>query len=103
MQKEDKHYQFLYYGGRLLTQYLAEEETELIGIITTNRNAAIVMDSDKRNQVAHFNSTKKRIIDEFAKLNIFCWVTKGTEIENYISREAIELMTNKKIEAMRKI
>ncbi|MBD5453294.1 MAG: ATP-binding protein, partial [Lachnospiraceae bacterium] len=45
--EEGKHYQFLYYGGRLLSQYSAEEETDLISIITTNRNAAIVMDSDK--------------------------------------------------------
>lgn len=95
--QEGKHYQFLYYGGRLLSQYSAEEETDLISIITTNRNAAIIMDSDKRNQATPLNSTKKRIIQEFDKLSMFCWVTKGKEIENYIPREAIELMLGKKI------
>lgn len=95
--EEGKHYQFLYYGGRLLSQYSAEEETDLISIITTNRNAAIVIDSDKRNQATPLNSTKKRIIEEFDKLGMFCWVTKGKEIENYISKESLELMLGKKI------
>lgn len=96
--EEGKHYQFLYYGGRLLSQYSAEEETDLISIITTNRNAAIVIDSDKRYKAAPLNSTKKRIINEFNKLEMFCWVTKGKEIENYISKEAIKSMLGKEIE-----
>lgn len=95
--EEGKHYQFLYYGGRLLSQYSAEEETDLISIITTNRNAAIVMDSDKRNQAAPLNDTKKRIIEEFDKLSMFHWVTKGKEIENYIPKEAIERRFKKAI------
>ena len=95
--EEGKHYQFLYYGGKLLSHYSADEETELIGIITTNRNAAIVIDSDKRNQTASLNNTKKRIIDEFKKLDMFCWITKGKEIENYLPREAIESMIGENI------
>ncbi|MBO5907135.1 MAG: AAA family ATPase [Clostridia bacterium] len=89
---EGRHYQFLYYGGRLLSQYSAKEETDLINIITTNRNAAIVIDSDKRNRSAKLNDTKKRIIDEFNNLGMFHWVTKGKEIENYIPKNAIETM-----------
>lgn len=95
--EEGKHYQFLYYGGRLLSQYSAKEETDLISIITTNRNAAIVMDSDKRNQAAQLNDTKKRIIEEFDKLSMFHWITKGKEIENYIPKEAVELRFKKAI------
>ncbi len=95
--EEGKHYQFLYYGERLLSQYSAEEETDLISIITTNRNAAIVIDSDKRYQAAPLNDTKKRIIEEFDKLDMFCWVTKGKEIENYIPKDAIESMAGKVI------
>lgn len=95
--EEGKHYQFLYYGGRLLSQYSAKEETDLISIITTNRNAAIVMDSDKRNQAAPLNDTKRRIIEEFDKLSMFHWVTKGKEIENYIPKEAVELRFKKAI------
>ena len=87
---EGVHYQFLYYGGSLLSQYSAEEVTELISVIKTNRNAVIVMDSDKRNRNARLNDTKKRIIAEFDALGMMSWVTKGKEIENYIPKTAIE-------------
>ena len=90
--EEGKHYQFLYYGGRLLSQYSAKEETDLINIITTNRNAAIVMDSDKRHRSTPINATKKRIINEFDNLSMFHWVTKGKEIENYLPKQALETM-----------
>lgn len=90
--EEGKHYQFLYYGGRLLSQYSAKEETDLINIITTNRNAAIIIDSDKRYRSDHINDTKKRIVNEFDSLGMFHWVTKGKEIENYLPQEAVEAM-----------
>lgn len=87
--KEGQHYQFLYYGGRLLAQYALQEQTELISILTTNRNAAILIDSDKKKQQESINATKKRIVDEFEQLHMFSWVTKGKEIENYITAETI--------------
>ena len=96
--EEGKHYQFLYYGGRLLSQYSAKEETDLINIITTNRNASIVIDSDKRYGSAKLNDTKKRILSEFERLEMFHWVTKGKEIENYIPKQAIEAMLNTSIQ-----
>lgn len=89
---EGKHYQFLYYGGRLLSQYSAKEETDLINIITTNRNAAIVIDSDKRYQADKINDTKRRIANEFDRLGMFHWITKGKEIENYLPKESVESM-----------
>lgn len=43
--EEGRDYQFLYYGGRLLSHYTAEQDCEdLISILLTNRNAAIVID-----------------------------------------------------------
>lgn len=90
--EEGKDYQFLYYGGRLLSQYSAQEETELISIITTNRNAAIVIDSDKHRGNESINDTKKRIVQEFKELNMFSWITKGKEIENYLPKSALETM-----------
>lgn len=95
--EEGKHYQFLYYGGRLLAQYSAKEVTDLINIITTNRNAAIVIDSDKTSKSIKINDTKKRIVAEFEDLSMFHWVTRGKEIENYLPKEAIEAMFNVKI------
>ena len=97
--EEGKHYQFLYYGGRLLSQYSAKEETDLINIISTNRNAAIVIDSDKRSRSASLNNTKKRIMDEFDRLGMFYWVTKGKEIENYLPKEAVEAMLDIALES----
>lgn len=95
--EEGKHFQFLYYGGRLLSHYSAQEETELINIITTNRNAAIVMDSDKRYPGEAVNDTKIRIKEEFNNLGMFSWITKGKEIENYIPKESIEAMLKTEI------
>ncbi len=91
--KEGIHFQFMYYGGRLLAHYEAADfdaKTDgLINILTTNRHAAIVIDSDKTNKNARINETKKRIKIEFEKLDSFCWITKGKEIENYVSVEAV--------------
>ena len=42
---EDRDYQFLYYGGRLLSHYTAEQDRkDLINVLLTNRNAIIVID-----------------------------------------------------------
>lgn len=90
--REGIDYQFLYYGGRLLSHYSADEiqeDSDLIGILTTNRNSAIVIDSDKTSQSKPINDTKKRIQAEFDRLNLFCWITKGKEIENYVPCQAI--------------
>lgn len=92
--EEGKNYQFLYYGGKLLSQYSAKEETDLISIITTNRNATIVMDSDKKYRSDKINETKKRIMEEFDNLGMTYWVTKGKEIENYLPKQALENMLN---------
>ncbi len=90
---EGQHFQFMYYGGRLLSHYEAEEREDktegLINILTTNRHAAIIMDSDKKVDRGHINETKRRIRDEFKDKGYFCWITKGKEIENYVASEAV--------------
>ena len=88
--KENEHYQFAYYGGRLLSHYTgATEENDLIKILLTNRNSAIVIDSDKRNRQSTINETKRRVQGEFDTNKLFCWITKGKEIENYITCRTI--------------
>ena len=88
--KENEHYQFAYYGGRLLSHYTgATEENDLIKILLTNRNSAIVIDSDKQNRQSTINETKRRIQGEFDTNKLFCWITKGKEIENYITCRTI--------------
>lgn len=86
---EGTDYQFMYYGGRLLSHYSVEQTEDLINILITNRNAAIIMDSDKRYKQDSVNDTKKRIIQEFTEHKMFAWLTKGKEIENYIPVNAI--------------
>lgn len=87
---EGSHYQFLYYGGKNLSHFTADDNLDdLISILKTNQNAAIVIDSDKRNNNARINATKSRIRKEFEEMNGFCWITKGKEIENYISTESL--------------
>ena len=88
---EGSDYQFLYYGGKTLSHYTTDEGlTDLIDILTTNRNAAIVIDSDKTAEGKRINRTKTRIKTEFATIGGFCWITKGKEIENYISTEDLQ-------------
>lgn len=96
--KEGNDYQFLYYGGRLLSHYSTDtEEDELINILTTNRHAAIIIDSDKRSPQARINATKKRIEKEFKEKSLFCWITQGKEIENYLKAESISKALAKEV------
>lgn len=94
---EGADYQFLYYGGRLLSHYTTEETEDLINILSTNINAAIVIDSDKRSKQGHINDTKKRIQKEFEEKGMLCWITEGKEIENYLPYGAINLAYSSKL------
>ncbi len=96
---EGSDYQFLYYGGRLLSHYTTEGIEDLINILSTNRNAAIVIDSDKRSKQGHINDTKKRIKKEFEEKEMLCWITKGKEIENYLPFGAINSAYSSKLNA----
>ena len=85
---EGSHYQCVFYGGRLLSHLSADEgdgdSAEGISILRVNRNAAVVIDSDKRDAHDALNSTKKRIIEEIAEIGGVSWVTAGREIENCV-------------------
>lgn len=81
---ENVHYQYAYYGGRLLAHYTAKEEDSLIRILSINQHSALFMDSDKNNADDAINSTKTRILSEMGDGAHPAFVTKGREIENYI-------------------
>ncbi|WP_170330207.1 ATP-dependent nuclease [Ruegeria arenilitoris] len=91
---EGSHYSFMYYGGKILSHFEAVAPTEvsnLISMVTLNRNIAIVMDSDrKRNSNSNrkpptrLNKTKQRLRKEVADRGGFSWITAGKEIENYV-------------------
>ena len=92
--KEGVHYQCVFYGGRLLSHLSAAdpdvEVGEVVKILSVNRNAILLMDSDKRNQQAPLNTTKRRLLNELEGLGALSWVTKGKEIENYIPLDALK-------------
>lgn len=98
---EGSHYQFLYYGGKTLSHFTVDDKLDdLISILKTNKNAAIVIDSDKRQENARINSTKARIRKEFDAIGGFCWITKGKEIENYIPTQALRAMYGESLPAL---
>lgn len=91
--KEGIHYQCVFYGGRLLAHLTAlneetEEEKE-VNILKVNRNAIILMDSDKSTEKEKLNATKNRLIAEISSVGGYSWVTSGREIENYLSMESL--------------
>lgn len=92
---EGKDYQCVFYGGRLLSNLSLEDENELVNLMSVNRNAIIVLDSDKKGNNTPLNKTKKRIIEEAKKQEILVWVTKGREIENYIPELLVKKKYNK--------
>lgn len=86
--KEGSHYQCVFYGGRLLAHLSAGTEGDLepegVSILRVNRNAAVLIDSDKRTADTEINSTKKRVCQEIEDVGGYAWVTDGREIENYL-------------------
>lgn len=99
--KEGAHYQCVFYGGCLLSHLSAEppdnREEDPINILLTNRNAIIIMDSDKLNESQEINDTKKRIRKEISDVGGFCWITQGKEIEHYIPKSVLSSYYNMEI------
>lgn len=85
--REGLEYSIMFYGGRLLNHLSVDDQAvkDFISLSRMNRNVALIMDSDKRYPRQPLNETKKRIIEEFANISGVCWVTKGRQIENYVS------------------
>ncbi len=89
--EEGLDYQFLYYGGTLLSHYTANVEEKkntdsLIEMLKINRHSYVVMDSDKKSSEDQLKDRVKRIQKEFSNAH---WVTAGKEIENYLPTEAL--------------
>jgi putative ATP-dependent endonuclease of OLD family len=85
---EGIHYSIMFYGGRLLSHLTLEDDNnELIRLLRINRNAIVVIDRDGINSKTKINATKKRIQEETSEGN--CWITKGREIENYLSEDNV--------------
>ena len=87
---EGLHFSIMFYGGRLLSHLSFEMDeviSDLIPLLKLNRNAFVLMDRDGFSSKTKLNSTKRRIKDEIGERK--SWVTKGREIENYLTPKAV--------------
>ncbi len=94
---EGYHYSIMFYGGRLLSNLSFDFEfinDELIPLLRLNTNSFVVMDRDGKSNTSKLNDTKKRIQNEIGNDNI--WITKGREIENYLTDNTIMNWLNEK-------
>lgn len=94
--REGTHYQCVFYGGSLLAHLSADPpggksggEGDPVEILRVNRNALMLMDSDRSSPSVGVNSTKQRLLDEMGVIGGFVWVTEGKEIENYLAAESV--------------
>lgn len=95
--REGAHYQCVFYGGRLLAHLTASSPDEIesaISILRVNRNAIIVIDSDRTRNRTEINETKKRLQQEVQSGEGFAWITEGREIENYIPNIVLDRVLN---------
>jgi len=94
---EGVHYSVMFYGGKLSSHVsgldsdeLAEQVDDFISLRKLNRNAVILIDSDREAPGSAINATKKRLQREFNSGPGFAWITNGREVENYIDPDHIE-------------
>jgi predicted ATP-dependent endonuclease of OLD family len=85
---EGLHYLIVFYGGKLLSNLKFDfYENDLIPLLKVNKNSAVMIDRDGSKIDPRLNKTKLRIQKEIGECN--CWITKGREIENYLSNKTI--------------
>lgn len=88
--KEGFHYSIMFYGGKLLSHLSGGEELvneEFIDLLKINKNAFVLIDSDRIGKRTTINSTKRRLQSEIGESN--CWITIGKEIENYLTGKTV--------------
>lgn len=94
--KEGLHYVIMFYGGRLLSNLSFDFEwlkKEVIPLLKINSNAYVIIDRDGKTVNTKLNGTKIRIQAEIGENR--CWITKGREIENYLSDKTLSTWLNK--------
>lgn len=91
--KKGAHYQCVFYGGRLLAHLSANDPEvntdDVVKILRINRNAILIVDSDRECESQPINATKDRILSEIKVVGGMAWLTAGKEIENYIPNQAV--------------
>lgn len=88
---EGYHYSIMFYGGKLLSNLTFDYDfinNELIPLLKLNSNSFVVIDRDGKTIGTRLNDTKTRIQNEIGENKT--WITKGREIENYISNNTLQ-------------
>lgn len=92
--EEDIHYQFVFYGGSVRKHLSADDPEDVesaISVFRINRNAVIIMDSDKAKKGQKLEDSKNALIEELESVGTsLAVVTKGKDIENYINPETLQ-------------
>lgn len=87
---EGIHYSVAFYGGKVLAHFAAADDPadDLVEVLRINRHAFLIMDKDNVCPDGSLNETKERVKAEIGEDH--CWVTKGREIENYLSSALVQ-------------
>jgi putative ATP-dependent endonuclease of OLD family len=88
---ESIHYSIMFYGGKLLSNLSFDYDwldEKVVPLLKINTNAFVMIDRDGKTINPKLNKTKERIKNEIGENN--CWITKGREIENYLTKKTIE-------------
>lgn len=88
---EGLHYAVMFYGGRLLAHLCYDDPMvdDFIKLSCLNRNACILIDSDRDSAHGHLGQTKSRVRREFEANGCMAWVTSGRTIENYVPESVL--------------
>lgn len=87
-------YAVMFYGGKLLSHLSMVRDTfpnpaDLIPLLRINQQSVIIIDSDRKKTGDRISNTKIRIRSECDENNIYCWITDGKEIENYLTNTSV--------------
>ncbi len=89
----------MFFGGSVGAHLsLADPEIghkERLAALRVNRNAALLIDSDRRREEDVLKATTQRLIDEVRGIGGTAWVTYGREVENYIPSGVFPLLLAK--------
>lgn len=84
--RERLHYSVFFYGGSNLAHVTADAHdpaADFVSLLHLNRNAVVMIDRDGDTPLGKKTAAKQRVEQELGTGR--CWVTKGREVENYLS------------------
>ncbi|MBM2814316.1 MAG: hypothetical protein HW421_1078 [Ignavibacteria bacterium] len=98
---EGYHYQFMFYGGKLLSHYSVKESgtkvndedtveiDNFLNIFKINKNIIFVADRDKPSTNDDLKPAVKKIASQIDIIKGYSWITDNREIEHYLPYDLI--------------